>query len=416
MSGRRLFFSARKNAPMYKRRRLWRWLLLAAVGLGLAGSGAVRWYQTTRPEYRLRVGREAVRRADFAAARAAAGSLEAGGHREHACLLRTAIALELDRPDSAVAELNRIKATELRLEGATLYGEWLVRHQAQPAEAERLFRFVLSERPDDLVAHRGLAAIYYDQGAWALAVVHLLRWAALDPRDGRPNRFAGLIYKDMDLFAPATVCYRDALRRELKPAVVQEVREELAECLVKQSQYAEALQVLRDCGPRAEEVPALIALRGDCLFGLGKPAEAEALLDRALRQHPDAPDLLRVRGIMLATAERPAEAAPLFERALSQDPQDITSRHQLALAYDQMGRRDEAAKHRQTLEQTKDGLLALTKLIQQAGEKPWDVALQRRLAEMCQQLGRPELARRWLRAAANAPAKSPGATASAGGK
>src|SRR5262245_11901812 len=159
---------------MPNRRRAWRWLLVAGVALGLAGGAAVRWYQTTRPEYQLRRGQEAVRRADFATARAAAGWLEAAGYRDHARLLRAALHLELDHPGSAVAELNPIEATELRVEGAALYGEWLVRHQTRPAEAERLLRFVLSERPDDLVAHRGLAAIYYDQGAWALAVLHLL--------------------------------------------------------------------------------------------------------------------------------------------------------------------------------------------------------------------------------------------------
>ena len=62
-------------------------------------------------------------------------------------------------------------------------------------------------------------------------------------------------------------------------------------------------------------------------------------------------------------------------------------------------------------------MLALTKLIQEAAEKPWDAALHRRLAEMCQQLGRPELARRWVRAAsAGAPAGDQGPADGAGDK
>jgi tetratricopeptide (TPR) repeat protein len=383
---------------------LW-WLLLAAGVLGLAGFAAARWYQTTRPEYRLRRGQEALRQADFATAEEMARQLETAGDTDHAHLLKAAIHLELGSPNEAVAEFNRIEAAGLRLEGARLYGEWLVRHQAQPAEAERLFRFVLSHRPDDLVAHRGLAAVYYDQGAWALAVLHLLRWGDLDPRDGRPNRLAGLIYRDMDQFTPAIPCYREALRRRLTPEVAQEVKEELAECLGKQSLFAEALKVLKDCAPRAEEVPGLIALRADCLSGLGKAAAAEALLDRALKHHPRSPDLLRVRGKLFAAAQKPAAAARLFERALEQDPHDTTSRYQLTLAYERLGRRDQAARHRKALEQTKRGMLALTKLLQEAGERPWDAALQRRLAVMCQQLGRSELARRWFRAAA---ASAPG--------
>ena len=385
------------------RRRSFLRLLAAFLVLGLAGAGAVRWYQTTRPEYRLSRGQEALRRGDAGTAEEMALRLESAGHADHAHFLRAAVRLEQGRPAAAVAELNRILATEVRLDAAALYGEWLVRHQMRPAEAERMLRFVLSERPDDLVAHRGLAAIYYDQGAWALAVLHLFRWAELDPEDGRPHRFAGLIYKDMDQPTPAIPCYREALNRRLSEAVAGEVREELAECLVKLSLYSEALELLGECGRRAEEVPGLVALRGGCLWGLGRAGEAEAILDRALESHPDSAELLRARGKIFVAALQPADAAPLFERALELDPHDATSRYQLTLAYEQMGRGEEAAEHRRALERTNAEMLALTKLIQEAGEKPWDAALQRRLAERCEKLGRPELARRWLRAAAAAP-------------
>jgi tetratricopeptide (TPR) repeat protein len=392
---------------MRKRRRVFLWLLATGILLGLAGVGAARWYQVTRPEHRLRRGQEALRQADFTTAWEMAHRLESAGHNDHAHLLRAAIHLELDRPNEGVAELNQIEVTELRLEAAVLYGEWLVRHETQPAEAERLLDFVLSERPDDLVAHRGLAAIYYDQGAWALAGLHLLRWAELDPCDGRPYRFLGLIYRDMDQPTPAIPCYREALRRDLAAAVTQEVREELADCLTTQSLYSEALEVLKDCGPRADQVPRLLALRGECRSGVGRNAEAEALLDQALERFPDSPELLRARGKLFAATEKPEEAARLFERVLRQDPHDVTSRYQLTLAYERLRRPDEAAEHRRALEQTKEGMLALTNLIHEAGEKPWDAALQQRLAEQCGKMGRPDLARRWLRAAAHAPAPGP---------
>src|SRR5262249_14985324 len=294
---------------MRKRRRLLFWLLAAAVALGLAGGVAAGWYQEARPEQRLRRGQEARRRPDSATAEEMARRLEAAGDADRAHLLRAAIRLERRDPNGAVAEFNQVEATEVRLDAATLYGEWLVRRQVQPTEAERLLRFVLSERPEDLVAHRGLAAIYYDQGAWALAAMHLLRWADLDPRDGRPHRFLGLIYKAMDQPTPALPCYREALRRELSGAVAQEVREELAECLVAKSLYDEALEVLGACGPRAAEVPELIALRGECLVGLGgRATEAAALLDRALDGHPSSTELLRARGKLFAADGDPREA------------------------------------------------------------------------------------------------------------
>jgi tetratricopeptide (TPR) repeat protein len=385
---------------MHKRRRAWLSFFLLSVGLVLAGFVAVRWYQTSRPDYRLERGRAAVREADFAAAEEMVRRLETAGHTDHAHLLQAAIHLELGRPNDAAGEIERIKSTDLLVEGALLHGEWLIRHGVGPAEAAKDFLFVLSKRPDNLVAHRGLATIHYDQGAWALAVVHLLRWAELDPSDGRHYRFIGRIYYEGDHFALAILAYRKALRANLAEATVQNVKEELAECLVKQSLYSEALPVLEECGPRADTVPALIALRADSLAGVGKTAEAEALLDKALQRHPHAIELLRVRGKLLTSAQKPAEAAKLLEQVLAHDPHDTTSRYQLTLAYELLDRRDEAAKHRTILEETKEGMVALTKLIQEAGEKPFDTALQKRLADMCERMGRPELAQRWLRAAA----------------
>src|SRR5205823_4592206 len=136
----------------------------------------------------------------------------------------------------------------------------------RPAEAERFLRYVVSKRPDHIDAHRGLATLYYDQRAWVPAVLHLLKWAELDPRDGRAHRFMGLIYRDLDQPTPAIAAYEEALHRELAGPVVQEVKEELAECLVAQSQYERALALLGEETDRPQEAAKLRALRADCLW------------------------------------------------------------------------------------------------------------------------------------------------------
>jgi Flp pilus assembly protein TadD len=110
-------------------------------------------------------------------------------------------------------------------------------------------------------------------------------------------------------------------------------------------------------------------------------------------------ELLRARGKLFAEAGKYSEAAGLFERALARDAHDLTSRYQLSLACERLGRKVDAERHRRALEESKKALLALTKLIQDAGERPWDDDLHRRLAAECEKLGRPDLARRWLRAA-----------------
>jgi Flp pilus assembly protein TadD len=270
-------------------------------------------------------------------------------------------------------------------------------------EAEQAFRFVLSEQPDHTDAHRCLAAIYYDQGAWLAAVQHLREVARLDPEDGRPFRFMGLIYKDLDQPNLAVPSYRDALKRRLTDVVGEEVQDELAECLVLQAHYAEALEILEQRSPLGTALPKLTALRAECLWGLGRATEAEPLLDQALQEHPRSPELLRVRAKTLLAVGKSAAAATLLERVLEIDPNDFKSRHQLAQAYEGLGRRAEAAEQRQRVKQTQDQLQELTRLTQEAKDKPWDAPLRRRLADLCHRLNRPDLAAMWQRAAAACP-------------
>jgi tetratricopeptide (TPR) repeat protein len=288
-----------------------------------------------------------------------------------------------------------------------MYGQWFLLALHRPVEAERFLSYVVSRQPNHVNAHRGLATIYYDQGAWVPAVLHLIKWAELDPTEGRPHRFMGLIYKDMDQPTPAITCYREALRRRLTATVVQEVKEELAECLVAKSDFAEALAILEDCGPRQAKVVLLLALRAECLWGLRRESEAQALLDRALQDHPDFPALLRLRAKVHAAAEQPREAAALLERAIKLDPNDHASRYQLAQAYEALERPKEADEQRRQADQTKAALVEMTDLIKVAAENPWDVGVRQRLADACQKLNKPDLAAIWQRATATCPPAPP---------
>src|SRR5207245_1403433 len=105
-----------------------------------------------------------------------------------------------------------------------------------------------------------------------------------DPQDGRPHRFMGHIYKDLEDYREAATHFRAALGRRLGERFVQDIRENLAAVLVKQSQYAEALEVLAGSEARVES-PQELALRAECLLGLRRTEEARRLLNQALAAH-----------------------------------------------------------------------------------------------------------------------------------
>lgn len=389
---------------MSHRRQL---LIRVSIALGVALACGVtlwQWLRTSTPEYRLREGQEAVRRGDFARAERFALRLEASRAINHAHLLRGEMALTRNDVPDAVAHFNRLRGSgALRLEASALYGQWFLLRLQRPIEAERFLRAVIAEQPEHVDAHRGLATIYYDQGAWALAIRHLEAWGRHDRRDGRPHRLMGLIYRDLDQPPLAVPCYREALRRELKDVVVREVRVELAECLAQQSNYAEALDAVESM-PSADRQgsPRLQAIEGECLWGLGRSAEARKCVDAALRGQPTV-ELLLLRARMHMGDGAAGDAVPLLEQALRHHPHDHSCRHELAQALQALGKRAEAAEQRRLLDQTQAAMQERGRLTMEAGERPWDAEVRLRLAVLCEQLQMTEAASLWRRTAERCP-------------
>jgi tetratricopeptide (TPR) repeat protein len=375
-------------------------ILLALVALGVAGAVGWWWYTTTRPEARLRAGQEALRHDDPERAERLAARLEASGYPSHAALLRGEALLRRQEFARALAEFNRIEDQgEVRLEAAALSGQCLLHLNLR--EAEAAFRFVVEQRPDHLAAHRGLADVYYFQGALMQAAHHLEEVARLDPEDGRAHRFLGLIYKDLGQHEPACAHYDEAFRRTLADADAEQARAEWAECLLAQHQHARALEVLESC--RSADAPAVLAVRAECLWQLGETSRARDLLDRALASDPRPARLLRLRGRVHLADKEPAKAVTLLKQAVDLDRHDPTSRLQLALAYRQLDRSADADEQERWAEDIRRDLDALTQLNREAMARPWDAAVRRRLAELCRKLDRPEEAQMWLKAAAACP-------------
>jgi tetratricopeptide (TPR) repeat protein len=375
-----------------------------ALVAGLA-AGAVWHYRNNWPEHRLQQGKEALRRHDWDAVREQADCLERTGYSDHAHLLRGQIHLHLGELADAIQEYNAIRhdRPEVLAEASLVYGLGFL-SLGKLVEAERFLRYVLDVHPDEIDAHRGLAKLHYEQGALTLAVKHLEKWSRLAPDEGEPHRWLGVAYDGLGANAPAVEQYRLALSKKLAPRLREAVVVELAELLVKQRDCAEALACLDDSKFEAHRKPSAVReLRAECLYGVGRGAEAAQILDRLLAAGPASPRTLRVRAQIHGAAGETGAAAALLEKALQLDAHDHASRYQLAQAYEALGRRKEAAEQQCLLGQTEELLKQLSDLNREADERPTDPRVRRRLAEVCIRLGKPDLARMWLRAAATCP-------------
>jgi predicted Zn-dependent protease len=378
--------------------------------LGHARWGGAWWYFPAGPDYRLRCGQEALYRGDLAKVDQVVQRLEADGFPDHAHFLRGHSYLRQLRFDGAVGELNQIRADNepIRIQAGVIFGLgfW---SQNRLREAEHLLYYVVSKDPDNLEAHRGLATIYFDQGAKGLAVIHAREWVRLAPEDGNAWRFLGIIYSDFgDSNSWAADAFRHALGRNLGPEATEEVKLELAEVLAKQSEsYGEALRVLDELDPEHARTQRALELRAECLWGLGRSADLPPLLDEGQRLYPNSTALLRTRALLSLYDNPQAAVAPL-ELAVRIDPQDRTSRFQLAQAYELLGRRAEASEQRRIHGESQKALEEMSELSKQLLDKPWDREIRLRLAAICEKLDKPAEAAMWRKAADNCPPAAAG--------
>lgn len=379
------------------RRRLM--LLLGGLVLLTVVGGAFWWYQVSQPGYRLQRGQEAVRQRDWVRAEAYARKLENAGHRNEASLLWGELFVAQQQWRQALDQFNLIKDKgAIRVRAAALSGQCLL-NLGNRREALHCFLFALEQQPNEIDAHRGLAAFHYDQGNLTQALAHLDRIARLDPTDSRPHRLMGLIFHFLEQPDQAIPAYQEARRRGVRLQDAASVQLELAECHNKRSESAEALAALDELPAQAADTPQGVALRAEALVALTRSSDAAALLDQALRGHPTSGPLLRVRGTLHVTNGQGKDAVPLLEQAVALDANDYRSRHQLARAYQQLGRETEAAEQDRLAKQTRQSLQELTVLSQEAMAKPSDARVRRRLAEQCRKLKLTDLATMWDQAA-----------------
>jgi len=384
--------------------------LLALVGLGLAVALSIYpsllLYRTTRPDYRLKAGQDALLGGDMAEAEEIAGRLEASGYPDHAHLLKGQIYLRQHHLNEAIREYNEIRHAdeEIIAEASDIYGLAFL-SQGELQRAQQLFPAVLMLRPENLDARKGLASLYYDQGAMDLALRQLERWAELDPADGQPRRFLARIYHELEEPQRAIQEYQAALALSLTPKVREEVTVELAELLIGRKAFADALALLDGCPFESVGPEVVDELRAECLAGLGRCLEAARILQGLTSERLAAPRMLRVQARVESAAGKWNSAAELLQKALQFAAHDIAGREQLALVYEHLGRRADSEHQRRLLAESRKLYKTYGDLKRMANRRANDAEVRRQLASIAELLGRQEWVERWFRAAALCPSQ-----------
>jgi tetratricopeptide (TPR) repeat protein len=171
--------------------------------------------------------------------------------------------------------------------------------------------------------------------------------AWLQRRPGPADQARGLIWQGrLHLLTDQRAAVDDfRLATEFDPDNF-DARVNLARSLIEYD-VGEAARHLELLHARDPQEPQVIRLLAQVKRGLGRPGEANELLDQLLRQRPTDAAALLDRGKGALDLGKPAEAEPFLRRALEQSPDDPFVHLALSRCLLLTGREAEAKRHEQ---------------------------------------------------------------------
>lgn len=340
-------------------------------------------------------GLRAVETRDARAVERIASSLQVAGSQDEARFLRASWLSSRGRFIQAMQLLTPsmfegpLKPEALLLAGQSLF------ELKEFEQAEAVLKRLTTDFPDDVAAHRLLAVIYFDLRSHTLTMNELRHVQRLDPTDYRPHHLAGVILSDDERFQDAIEQFQKALTKQPALEVRTTIRHALAQALMRNRDYRGAIAVLT-AEPAPPESEALLA---ECHFSLGDADAAGVIADRLLESHPDLIAAMKVKARLWEDAGEVTHAIELMERVVVTEPFDVESRHRMAVLYGAAGQVEAHATAQAEYQRVYNLHTRLVELNVQADADPDAVAPRRELSEVCQALGRTELAQVWQQAA-----------------
>jgi protein O-GlcNAc transferase len=222
-------------------------------------------------------------------------------------------------------------------------------HQAgRLAEAEGLYRKILSVQPDHADALHLLGVIAHQVGRHDLATEWIHQAIVLNPNDPAAHCNLGEACRLMGRMDAAIANFHRAL--QINPACV-DAWYNLGHALQIQGQLDESVAAYRRALELKPDYPEVLNNLGNLLRDRGQLDESIAGYRRALQLKPDYPDALNNLGIALRERGQLDEAVAAYRRALELKPDYPDALNNLANMLRDRGQLDEAiAAYRRALQ------------------------------------------------------------------
>jgi tetratricopeptide (TPR) repeat protein len=259
--------------------------------------------------------------------------------------------------------------------------EWVnaaLAHQraGRTADAERLFRHIISIDPGHVDALHLLGLIEYQRGRCDNAITLIRRAIMRNSRDPAFHHNLGNILTALERHAEAFACYEEALALapasadtlynlgntcqhlgdseraidyferalRLRPDVA-ELHNNLGSALQDLGRFDEAIACYRKARALQPDAVEILDNFAGVLWAKGELDAARAFYERALAQRPDRVESHNGLGVVLRDQGLLEEAVACYERALALVPDHPETHTNLGLALADLGRQEEALEH-----------------------------------------------------------------------
>jgi tetratricopeptide (TPR) repeat protein len=267
----------------------------------------------------------------------------------------------------------------------------------RPDDARPLLERSLAIDPNQQMAAKVLAAVYFSDNEMDLGLAMLARAATIDPSDFRPWFAAGdvmLRYRNRP--REAVEVFRQAIRRRPED---EGSRAGLASALLALGEPEESSTLVDSLLIEDPDDPKILRLAAIRARLLSRADDVERYAGRALLLDPNDVEVLILRAQSRLESGRRSEALGDAERAVVLAPDNVTALYLLAGIENALGLKERSAATGHRHERTLEIIGEIERLRGEVRKRPSDLEPRWRLGEAAAQVGRTTLARKSFLAA-----------------
>jgi tetratricopeptide (TPR) repeat protein len=288
----------------------------------------------------------------------------------------------------------------LQLEGLLLRAQ---QKQLTRDEENQLQSLVDQDHPDSVLILEALTQNYIDRTEFPLAQVCIDKWLTRQPGAVQAYRWRAGICKRLRQYQAAIDNYIEALKQDPRH---DPTRLELIEMLLTLKRLKEAAPLLDEIYQRRPDNAKVLLGLAVCRDSEGRFREAQEMLDHLPEQENPHVLVLLERGRVALGLGKPAEAERYLRRAVKIAPRNQEVYYTLFRA---LNGRDpqgaaEALKTWKKLDKLEEDLRDLR---QQLGKRPRDLDLRVHIGTLCLETGKDEEGVEWLEAVLHEDPKHP---------